>query len=103
MGVKERKTKMNNNIKEFIDKSEQQEFHSLQEMLQFAKENANVYKCHAPHLDENLQPSFELLDTKSCKNKEMCGRCSKCDYMVDAISEEGTVFSFGQYDLICVY
>ena len=94
---------MNKNVQDFVEKSEKQEFHSLEEMMNFARENANVFKCHAPHLDQDLQPSFELLNKDQCQNKEVCGECSKCDYMVDAISEDGTVFSFGQYDLVCAY
>lgn len=94
---------MNKNVQDFIDKSEKQEFHSLEEMLAYAKENANVYDCHAPHLDKDLQPAYELLNKAECKNTDACGNCHQCDYMVDALSESGKIFMYSTQKLVCAY
>lgn len=94
---------MNNKVKEFLDKAEGKEFATYKDMLQFGKENATVYNCVAPHLDENLSPGFNLRNHEECPNKEMCGQCNKCEYFIDALSEDGAIFSYGIYDAVCVY
>ena len=93
---------MNEKVEQFFNKSEGIEFNGFEEMLKFGEENAKVYNCVARHLDENLRPEFQLLDSGQCPNEEQCGRCAKCEYMIDALSEDGTIFSHGVYKLVCV-
>lgn len=94
---------MNTKVKEFLDKTDGVNFESVNDMLDYAKENANVYVSHAPHLNKDLQPMFELVDKSECKNSEMCGDCHKCEYMVDALSENGEIFMYTTLKLVCVY
>ena len=56
---------------------------------------------HCPHLDDNLNPSPELLN-EFCKcGKD--GKCYKCDKFIGFYSENGTTFSFGSYEDFCDY
>jgi len=94
---------MNTKVKEFFNKAEGKEFATFEDMLQFGKDNAKVYDCIALHLDENMQPDIQLRNTDECSNKEMCGKCNKCDYMVDVLTEDGAIFSYGVYNVVCAY
>jgi len=94
---------MNNKVKEFMGKVEGKEFTSYEELIQFGRDNAKVYECITPHLDENMGLKYQLRDREECLNKDMCGNCHKCEYMIQAFSEDGTFFSFGVYDLVCAY
>ena len=104
----ERNTKMNVKVQEFFDKTEGKIFDSFEDMINFGRENAKVYKCHAPHLIETLEPAvlrpeLKLVNLDECPNKEMHGECHKCEYMVNVLSEDSTIFAFGTYDLVCAY
>ena len=94
---------MNKNVEKFIENAGKHDFKSMEEMVAYAKENANVYDCHAPHLNKNLQPAFELVDKSECKNEDAGGNCHECDYMVDALSEDDEVFAHSKQKLVCAY
>ena len=94
---------MNEKVKSFIEKAEEKKFNNYEEMIQFGKDNAKVFECIAPHLDKNLNLEFQLRNIKECPDKNMCGKCHKCDYMIQAFSYDGSFFSYGVYDLVCAY
>jgi len=94
---------MNNKVKEFLDKAEGKEFSVYEDIIQFGKENAKVYKCITPHLLKDMNLEYQLRDKSECPNKDMCGKCHECEYMIQAFSEDGTFFSYGIYDLVCAY
>ncbi len=94
---------MNESIKEFLDKAKSENFTSENDMKAFAEKNANVFDCIAPSLGEDLRPQFSLRDINQCKNPEHKGKCYECEFMLDTLTHGKPVFSFGTYDLVCVY
>lgn len=94
---------LNIKVQQFFDKVEDKEFNSYEEMLKFGKENAKVYDCVALHLDEQLRPEIQLSNNSECPNADMKGQCHGCEYMVNVLTEDGSIFAFGTYDLVCAY
>lgn len=87
-----------------MKKAEGKEFKSREEMIQFAKDNAKVYACIAPTLNEAMQPKFELRILSECPNEDKCGDCDSCEFMINVVpGEDGEIFAHGIYTLACAF
>lgn len=64
------------------------------------EDKCHIITVHAPTLDDNLHPAFELLNME-CPNKKD-GKCHNCDNFVTIKSEDGTIFAFQSFRGYCL-
>lgn len=64
-----------------------------------ARAKFTIIQIHAPTLDDNMRPSFELLNTECHIGND--GRCGSCEHFEGAWVPEGSVFSFASYEGYC--
>lgn len=68
---------------------------------QVIQEYCHRVKIHAPHLDDNLQPKFELQIGEICP-KGQNGKCSSCKSFLGFQNPDGYVFSYMTFEGYCI-
>lgn len=62
-------------------------------------------KMHAPHLDENLRPAYELFPgvDNPCPHKDLVQttECRNCEFCICFISPEDGIFAHSVFDGYC--
>jgi len=69
-----------------------------QEIIE-AREKYTSITVHCPHMDKNLQPFPELLNSTCPMGKD--GRCGDCEKFIGFWSEDGSIFSYMSFEGFC--